>query len=73
MYKNLKIGDKVRVVFDGGMDGTATGVVTEILKGNLDFRFTPEEDFWDDLSKCFHKRNESIIVHAHELKEIIQN
>ncbi len=73
LFGSLVVGNRAHVVFGGGIEGESTGTVTAIMRDQDGFRFTPDVDFWDKLSRRWHRRGESIIAHARELVAILPN
>lgn len=72
LFGSLRSGDKVHVIFGGGMEGKTIGTVIEPrLHESTDFRFVVEADFWNDLSRRWHRKGETLIAHAHELVAIL--
>jgi hypothetical protein len=71
LFHKLKPGSIVSVTFGGGMEGTTTGKVTELIPESTNCRMIVEQDFWNPLSRQWHRKGETLIVHARELTDIL--
>ncbi len=71
LQSSIFAGSRVRVQFGGGIEGRAAGQVTELIRNSNDVRFVPDADFWDPLSRRWHRKGDSIIVHLREIKEVL--
>ena len=71
LFDSLKIGDRAEIIFGGGMEGRAIGVVIRKDKHVTDFTIKIERDFYDSLSRRRHLKDSELICHAKELKAII--
>lgn len=73
LFGSLNVGNRVHVIFGGGIEGESTGSVTAIMRDQDGFRFKPDADFWDKLSRRWHRQGDSMIAHVRELVAVLPN